>query len=104
MKGLCPDCAVEVGQALACKNACEENVKKINEAQNNTPALQGYGKAMRFAGPLFLIVYGAYLLVNWSGLLLNQKDIGLTGLGGISVAFGLWIVVKSFSNSGSNNA
>lgn len=30
-KGLCKDCAVEVGKGLACRNSCEEFVDSINK-------------------------------------------------------------------------
>lgn len=30
-KGICAECAVDVGNGLACKNSCEESVKAINE-------------------------------------------------------------------------
>jgi len=30
-KGICTECAVDVGNGIACKNECEEEVKNINE-------------------------------------------------------------------------
>ena len=30
-KGLCRDCAVDVGNGLACKDSCEEEVRAIND-------------------------------------------------------------------------
>ena len=30
-KGLCKDCAVEVGNGIACKDKCEQDVQSINE-------------------------------------------------------------------------
>lgn len=30
-KGICPDCATDVGDGLACKNTCVEKVKSLNE-------------------------------------------------------------------------
>ena len=29
-KGLCTECAVDVGQGIACKNSCEQDVKDLN--------------------------------------------------------------------------
>jgi hypothetical protein len=99
MKGLCHDCVVEVDNSLACRGTCEANVRIINEMQNNAPALQKYGKAMKFIGPMFIIVYGLYLIANWSGIFLQQKDIGLAGLGVISAFFGGWLLLKSASKN-----
>ena len=32
-KGLCIDCAIDLGKGLACKNHCEEDAKKIINVQ-----------------------------------------------------------------------
>ena len=94
MKGLCTECMVEVDNSLACKNSCEAAVEAINRSQENQPMIQAYAKAMRIIGPLFLLAYGIYVLVFWSGIFSTQKDLGLAGLGLVSILFGIWLFFR----------
>lgn len=96
MKGLCPTCAVEVGNSLACKNSCEENVRKINESQINQSIIQPFAKVAQKAGPIFLTVYGLYLVVYWSGLVKQYADYGMVGLGVICLVGGIVLGYKGF--------
>ena len=42
-KALCPECAVDVGNGLACKGSCEEKVRELNEMWNRSAKLYGIG-------------------------------------------------------------
>ena len=94
MKGVCSECAAEVGKSLACKGSCENEVKLINEIQANQPNIQKYGNAVRILAPIFLAAYGLYITVFWSGVINNQKDFGLVGMGLVSLGFGVSLAYK----------
>lgn len=96
MKGLCEECSVEVGGSLACKNCCEEKVMAINESQENQPSIQKYAMAMRVIGPSFILAYGLYVTLYWSGLLSNHRDNGLVGIGVVSIMFGVGLLYRAF--------
>jgi hypothetical protein len=45
-KGLCVECATEVGKGIACKNRCEADVEAINKIfQENKKAFDNYRNA-----------------------------------------------------------
>lgn len=47
-KGLCTDCAVDLGKGLACKNYCEEEVKGlIHISQENIQSSSDTSKILR---------------------------------------------------------
>jgi hypothetical protein len=102
MKGVCSECATEIGNGLACKNSCENEVMLINQAQANQPKVQKYGNAVRILGPLFLAVYGLYISASWSGVISNQKDYGLVGMGLVCIVFGAALAYKGAINSHKN--
>jgi hypothetical protein len=60
-KGLCIDCAVDLGKGLACKNHCEEDVKRlidisvenIQDASNTSEIL----RSRKTAGPVVLKIF-----------------------------------------------
>ncbi len=103
MKGLCENCAVEVDQSLACKGYCENDVKVMVESQKNIPNLHKYAKAQRKYGPVFLILFGLYISIYWSGLFSSLQDYSLVGMGVISVAFGLVMAYRSISSVHNKN-
>lgn len=62
-KGLCRECAVDVGNGLACKDACEDEVRAINETlQRGKSAYQKTGKAYKRTAIIFGLVGGLFLL------------------------------------------
>lgn len=42
-KALCPECAVDVGNGLACKGNCEEKVRELNELWERSAKIYGVG-------------------------------------------------------------
>ena len=45
-KGLCPECSADVGNGMACKDRCEDEVMAINEALDKSKNV--YQKQARF--------------------------------------------------------
>lgn len=61
-KGLCPDCAVEVGKGLACKGRCEEDVKELNLILTYSAAMvdkrKGNARGGALSGGYFYVALG----------------------------------------------
>ena len=43
-KAVCPECATDVGNGLACKGSCEEKVLELNEMWERSAKIYGVGK------------------------------------------------------------
>jgi hypothetical protein len=57
-RGVCPDCAAEVGRALACSKRCEDDVRKVADA------LKRQVEMMRPIGQTFANTATAYRMVR----------------------------------------
>ena len=69
-KGLCGDCATDVGNGVACKGKCEEEVLAINAIVNQSKtAYQKTGRVHVGLAILFM-VFGALIIV---GALLSEE-------------------------------
>lgn len=65
LKGICPDCAVDFKDGIACKNTCEEKAKATARLVSvNINAQKGL-KTGRFMGPVFLSILGLIFL-GWA--------------------------------------
>jgi hypothetical protein len=70
-RGLCPSCAVDVGNGLACRNSCEDEVRSLNRVinRNKTSYEKTSGAYARMA--VFYGVLGAVMFVggvfDWRG-------------------------------------
>jgi hypothetical protein len=61
-KGLCEECAVDVGNGLACKHQCERQVRSINERFNhNQRMLRRWAPAYRRNAIAFSLLGLAFL-------------------------------------------
>lgn len=70
-RGLCPDCASDVGNGLACRDRCEEQVRDVNRIiERNKTAYEkasgAYGRTALFYGAVGLVFLAGGLL-NWRG-------------------------------------
>ena len=63
-KGLCLVCAVDSGQAITCRGACEERVAKVEKLMQRNMTLSDAQKRVRYLYPVFIIVVGV-LFVGW---------------------------------------
>lgn len=70
-RGLCAGCAVDVGNGMACRDRCEEEVRALNRiiAQNKlayAKARAAYWRTSAFYGVLALVFFAAGL-ADWRG-------------------------------------
>ena len=64
-KGLCADCAADIGDGLACKDRCEQAVRDINEIVNRSKtAYQKAGKAHKGMGTFLAIL--AFIMAGFA--------------------------------------
>jgi len=98
-KGLCPDCAVDVGKALACRGHCEEDVRaflafvhRSNQFSAQSPEkIMASARKARFASGIFLLVLGLIFTV-W-GVSNLQKLVIIAVMGACFLIYGaivLW--------------
>lgn len=70
-RGLCPDCAVDVGNGLACPGACEAEVRSLNRViERNKTAYEKTSAAYLRMAVFYVVLAGVCLfgaLVNWRG-------------------------------------
>ncbi len=71
-KGLCPDCAVDLGKGLACRGRCEEDVRAVTalierniKLSPKTEQLIETGRKVRLGGAVFLLLCGL-VFTGWS--------------------------------------
>jgi hypothetical protein len=93
-KGLCPDCAVDLGRGLACRNKCEEDARALIALIEHNITM--YPKSAKLLEPsqralaetegiptraaIFNVVIGAIFLF---GGLINPKKLAFLIIGGI---------------------
>ena len=71
-RGLCPDCGADVGNGLACRDRCEEEVRSLNRviSRNKTAFEKTSGAYLRVAS--FYAAVGAVLvfagIMDWRGM------------------------------------
>lgn len=58
-KGLCPGCAADVGNGIACKNCCEQSVKDINALIQKSKGVYKQSSAVNYTSAL---IYGLFAL------------------------------------------
>ena len=58
-KGLCADCAVDLGHGLACKDTCEDRVHQLNNLINHSEKMRSAWRRNRFIVPIFFVTVGA---------------------------------------------
>lgn len=99
-RGVCPDCAVDLGRGLACRDRCEIEVRRLYDLRDFSFAqpsvqkkvLDRTGQQTRMAG-IFNIVLGAiFILFDVIGGAVGF----LTVLGACFFVFGCFSLARSF--------
>ena len=71
-RGLCAACAADVGNGLACRGRCEEEVKAVNRViGRNKTAYEKTSGAYARVGAFYAIVGAAFLaagVLDWRGM------------------------------------
>ena len=86
-KGLCPDCAVDSGQAITCRGVCEERVSKVDKLIQRNMTLSDAQKRVRYLYPGFIIVVGV-LFTGW-GVSYGEPMNFSTFIGIVMLVYGL---------------
>ena len=96
-KGLCPDCAVDLTEGLACRSRCEASVRSLIAVRQESVAARksfehsmNATRSMRRNSAAFALLLGAVLL--GFGLLQHQQAFLI--LGPCFLAFGVLEFVK----------
>ena len=86
-KALCPDCAVDLGHAICCRGACEEETRKMRALTIRSRELLKAQQRNRFFAPAYLIFFG----ILGVGFGLSQRDWFnfLTAMGACFAIFGI---------------
>ena len=105
-KGLCQECAVDLGKGLACKGKCEKDVvAMIGLIERNiqlSPAseqLVKTARSNRYLSPIYQTVFGLFFIgiatnqFFTSGL--DQLTIFLGGIGFFLLLFGLFTLYRT---------
>ncbi|SRR6266851_8887872 len=107
-KGLCAECAIDLGKGLACRDQCEDEVKAIMAlvAENirmagKTPALLRKNRHSYLWSGAYYMVAGAVFLA-W-GLSTEPRLDFVIAIGGVGLAFGVVTVVRAFGMPRADN-
>ena len=92
-KGLCYECAVDIGHGLACKNSCENEVRALNDVlERSKTAYQKAGKAYKRTALISGLLGCAFLL--WG--ILQVTLIHEVGIAVFLIPFGVILLFASF--------
>ncbi|MHB8524314.1 MAG: hypothetical protein ACYDH9_26640 [Limisphaerales bacterium] len=99
-KGLCAECAVDLGKGLACRGHCEADAQAVIslierniQLQPTTTRLIEAGSSARLAGALFFLVTGALFLIY--GLRSERDMTFIAILGACFLVFGIFHLLWS---------
>ncbi len=71
-KGLCPECAADVGNGIACKNHCEKEVLAVNDIiERNKTAYQKIQGAYSRNALIYALMGGLFVLLGLGTFLKN---------------------------------
>lgn len=73
-KGLCPDCAAEVENGLACRNACEDRVSLINRIIDHNEKIIGSANAQMRSSALLALIFGVLICAYGFLTLRTEED------------------------------
>jgi hypothetical protein len=98
-KGLCGECAVDVGGGLACRAQCEDQVRSVNQLVNRNirispinEELIGRHQRRQWAGAIFCVAAG--VLVGMMGSAIRGTPrMAAVATGVLAVIFGIWQMV-----------
>lgn len=65
-KGLCTDCAVDVGNGIACMESCETSVAELNEMNERGLKLYGIGKYKSRMPSSGVLLWGVLSILLWA--------------------------------------
>lgn len=94
-KALCPECAVDVGNGLACRGECELRVTELNQMWERSAKIYGVGRFKSRIPSTGVLLWGLIATAMWmvsaaSYFLAHKTDVGSIVMAVFfSIAFGL---------------
>lgn len=99
-KGLCAECAVDLGFGLSCRGAHEQRVAEVEELVSRNASVQRVAGRAKYAAPAFYIFMGA--IFTGFGLL-SSKDMKFIVLLGVGfLVFGVYVLAANIRAFGKN--
>ncbi|MGK0270625.1 MAG: hypothetical protein ACI88H_001272 [Cocleimonas sp.] len=98
LKGVCRECATDIGGGLACFDECTIVARSTIELVKNTVASQkDFKKGGAYLGPLFFIIMG----LGFIGFGLYEKNFGTFGLlfGSLFAIFSVLLLILNFRHA-----
>jgi hypothetical protein len=99
-KALCPECAADVGNGLACKGECEEKVAELNEMWERSAKIYGIGKYKSRIPSAGVLIWFLMSAAFWALAAVNYYVSGQMDYGNIimAVIFTICLVIAYFSS------
>lgn len=92
-KGICMDCAVDVGNGIACQNSCEQSVKIINEIVDKGSKVNIKPRAIFFRQAFLMGLLGGFFIVF--GVVIQKSMANFTVP--IGIIFLIWMMFSIFN-------
>lgn len=86
-RALCPDCAVDVGDGLACHGGCEQKVNELNQMWERSAKIYGVGRHKSRIPPTGVLLWGLMATVMWAVAGFAYFSRGETDISSIVMAF-----------------
>ncbi len=88
-KGLCPDCAADLGLGLACKGVHENDLSAIDNLISRNIRVATVNRWGKYTMPVFFVLMGGVLFAQ--GVRAAETPPFAEILGGVFVVLGLWV-------------
>ena len=89
-KGLCAECAVDLGFGISCRGSHEQRVAEIDELVSRNASVQRVAARAKYAAPAFYLFMGA--VFAGYGLLSSREMSFIVLLGVGFLAFGIYVL------------
>lgn len=99
LRGLCPDCAADLGRGLACKGRCEIEVRRLHDLRDFSLAQPGVQKQVLQKNKSMLttmglmMIAGAALIAIWEFLRIGRLGTG-SGVAAFIGLFGALMLIS----------
>ena len=99
LKGLCPECAVDLGKGLACRGRCESEVERVTALIDRNIRLSPTGEQLIQANKQGMLLSALFVLaVGAAFLALGLFNRGAFGfewfIGGVFVVYGAFQIMR----------
>lgn len=85
-KALCPSCAIDVGNGLACRGDCEEKVRELNQMWDRSAKIYGIGRHKSWVPSTGVLIWGLMAAAMWTTAGVAYFSRGETDVGTIVIA------------------